>query len=100
MTTRINSVMNQLILAVSACFGTTLPSLSRCRLGYPASRNAAFHLPASKPSNGGRTDGQIHFVVRIGYVLGLERHPELGDKVLGAVAVGELGECGHEDMQF
>src|SRR5271168_1177042 len=50
MTARIASVMNQLILAVSAGFGTALPSLSRCRLGYPASRNAAFHLPASKPS--------------------------------------------------
>ena len=42
--------MSQFTFARSADFGTTLPSLSRCRLGYPASRNAAFHLPASKPS--------------------------------------------------
>src|SRR5271167_3872126 len=48
--TRINSLMNQLILPMSAGFGTTLPSLSRLRFGYPASRNAVFHVSALKPS--------------------------------------------------
>src|ERR1700689_3068108 len=50
MITRINSVITQLILPELAALGETAPSLSRWRFGYPASRNAAFHFAASKPS--------------------------------------------------
>src|SRR5215831_11377419 len=69
--------MTQFTFAGSAGLGTTLPSLSRCRLGCPATRNAAFHLPASKPSTVVEPSVKLTLSPELGTFLVLNDTPSL-----------------------